>query len=126
MHTDPIADFVIRIKNGYMAKKPAIVVPASKVKEELATILKREGFIADFVKRDSQIEIVLRYDNNKAALQGVARVSKPGLRVYANRKNIPRVLGGYGVAIVSTPQGLLTDNEARTKGLGGEVMLKVW
>jgi len=126
MHSDPIADFVIRIKNGYMAHKPTIQAPYSKVKEELAKVLQKEGYITDYTHEANALTVTLRYEDKLGALKGVTRISKPGLRVYVNKKNIPYVLQGYGMAIVSTPQGLLTDKEARSKGLGGEVMVKIW
>lgn len=126
MHSDPIADFVIRIKNGYMARKSEVAAPTSKVKEEIAKILLRKNFITDYVKDDKQITVTLRYEDKTPALRGVKRISKPGLRVYVNTKKVPRVLGGYGIAIISTPQGLMTDGEARAQNIGGEVMLKIW
>ncbi len=126
MHSDPIADFVIRIKNGYMAHRKSVSAPYSKIKEEVGKILVREGFIAEMKHEGNILTAQLQYEEKMGAMKGVSRVSKPGLRVYSNKKKLPYVLQGYGIAIISTPEGLLTDREARKKGLGGEVMLKVW
>lgn len=126
MHTDPIADFVIRIKNGYMAKKPTVSASYSKVKAEIGKLLKHEGFIDDIKKEGSELVVTLRYDGKEPVLNGVTRISKPGLRVYVNKKNVPSVLKGRGIALVSTSHGLMTDKEARAKGKGGELLLKVW
>lgn len=126
MHSDPIADFIIRIQNGYMAKKPAIIVPYSKVKAEIAKLLQDEGFIEGSAKEGATLSVTLRYDGKTPVLSGVSRVSKPGLRVYVSKKHVPSVLRGRGIAIVSTSTGLMTDKQARAKGVGGELLLKVW
>lgn len=126
MHSDPIADFIIRIKNGYMAKKPTVSAPYSKMKAAVATILVDEGFIQSFVQEDKALNVVLRYDERGAAMNDVKRISKPGLRIYVTKKHVPSVLRGRGVAIVSTSTGLMTDKKAREKGVGGELLMKVW
>ncbi|MDR1794325.1 MAG: 30S ribosomal protein S8 [Erysipelotrichaceae bacterium] len=128
--TDPIADMLTRIRNGVQAKHDFVEVPSSKIKIEIARILKQEGYISDYVvsgDTKKTITIVLRYGENKEKIiSGLKRMSKPGLRVYAPVNNIPRVLNGLGVAIISTSQGLLTDKQARAKHVGGEVLAYVW
>lgn len=129
--TDPIADMLTRIRNANTALHPSVEVPASKIKIALAETLKEEGYIADFeVVEDNKqgiIRITLRYDNGKRRIiTGIKRISKPGLRVYANKDEIPRVLGGLGIAIISTSQGVMVDRKARAAGLGGEVLCYVW
>jgi small subunit ribosomal protein S8 len=129
--TDPIADMLTRIRNGNSVKHESVDVPRSKLKEELARILKDEGFIRDYkvIEDDKQgtIRVYLKYDANKGqVIQGIKRISKPGLRVYANKEEVPRVLGGLGVAILSTSQGIMTDRTARKEGIGGEVICYVW
>lgn len=126
MHSDPIADFVIRIKNGYMARKPEVTAPYSKVKAEIAKLLQQEGFIVAAKKDDATLTVTLRYDDKTPVFTGVTRVSKPGLRVYVSKKHVPSVFKGRGIAIVSTSEGLMTDKEARSKGVGGELLLKIW
>lgn len=126
MHSDPIADFVIRIQNGYMAKKPTVSASYSKVKAEIGKILLQEGFVEDMKKDGANLVVTLKYDGRVPLFHGVKRISKPGLRVYVNKKNVPSVLKGRGIAIVSTSQGLMIDKEARAKGKGGELLLKVW
>lgn len=129
--TDPIADMLTRIRNANSVKHESVDVPRSKLKEELARILKDEGFIKEYkvIENDKQgtIRIYLKYDANKGqVIQGIKRISKPGLRVYANKDEVPRVLGGLGVAILSTSQGIMTDRTARKEGIGGEVICYVW
>jgi small subunit ribosomal protein S8 len=131
--TDPIADMLTRIRNANSAMFDTVKMPGSKLKESLAVILEQEGFIAGYKvepnvgKPGSTLEIALKYDANRTrTIAGIKRVSKPGLRIYARADGIPRVLGGMGVAVVSTSQGLLTDREARKKHLGGEVLCHVW
>jgi len=139
MINDPIADFLIRIKNGYLAKKTEVSVPYSKIKENLGKILVEEGYLEKLKipacpagRRNPKSEIrknlvlTLKYEKKKPALTDVQRVSKPGLRIYVDKTKIPKVLGGLGITIISTPKGLMTDKEARKKGLGGEVICKVW
>ncbi|MDI6874937.1 30S ribosomal protein S8 [Candidatus Solincola sp.] len=129
--TDPIADMLTRIRNASAARHEWVEMPNSKMKHSIAEILKREGFIADFevVKGKSYdtLRIKLAYGPNRESLiNGIKRISKPGLRVYAKKAQMPRVLGGLGIAIISTSKGLLTDREAREKNVGGEVIAYVW
>ena len=129
--TDPIADMLTRMRNAVTARHPKVRVPHSGVKECIAELLRDEGFITSFTvvegsPRDS-IEIGLRYDaNDEPVLRGSKRVSRPGLRVYTRAREIPRVMGGIGVALVSTSSGLMTGSEARRRRLGGEVLAFVW
>ncbi|KUP04634.1 30S ribosomal protein S8 [Bacillus coahuilensis m2-6] len=129
--TDPIADLLTRIRNANMVRHEKLEVPASNMKKEVAEILKREGFIRDveYIEDNKQgiIRIFLKYgSNNERVITGLKRISKPGLRVYAKSTEVPKVLNGLGIAIVSTSQGLLTDKEARAKQVGGEVLAYVW
>lgn len=129
--TDPIADMLTRVRNANTALHSSVEIPASKIKIALAEALKEEGYIADFevVKDNKQgiIRIKLRYESGKRRIiTGIKRISKPGLRVYANKDEIPRVLGGLGIAIISTSQGVMVDRKARVAGLGGEVLCYVW
>ena len=130
MTTDPIADMLTRLRNGLSSNKSAVVIPHSKVKFEIAKILKSEGYITDyFVDGDLKktMTISLKYGPNKEkVLTGIKRISKPGLRIYVEVERIPRVLNGLGLAILSTSQGLLTDKQARSKHIGGEVVAYVW
>ncbi len=128
--TDPIADMLVRIKNANQRKHKDVAMPHSKVKEEVAKILKREGFIVNFKVGGTGIEkkifITLKYKGTQRAITGVKRISKPGLRVYTSAKDLPRVLSGFGTAIISTSKGMITDREARQASLGGEVIAYVW
>jgi small subunit ribosomal protein S8 len=129
--SDPIADMLTRIRNAIMARHDFVPVPASRVKLAIARILKEEGFIADYEvirgKPHRVIKIRLRYDeNNRSVVSGLERVSKPGLRVYVQQKEIPRVYGGLGIAILSTPKGLMTGKNAWRAGIGGELLCYVW
>lgn len=129
--TDPIADFLTRIRNAVMVNHDKVEIPASKVKKAITEIFKEEGFIKDceFIDDGKQgiIRIYLKYgDNREKVITGLKRISKPGLRVYAKKDEIPRVLGGLGVAIISTSQGIMTDKQARKLGLGGEVLCYIW
>lgn len=127
--TDPIADLLTRIRNANVVYRDQVEVPASKMKVALAGILKEEGFIRDFYVDEKQgvIRIFMRYGPNRTrVIRGLRRVSTPGRRVYRGKEALPRVLGGLGVAIVSTPKGLLTDKRARQEGVGGEVLCYVW
>jgi small subunit ribosomal protein S8 len=129
--TDPIADLLTRIRNANMVRHEKIEVPASNIKKQIAEILKREGFVRDveYIEDNKQgiIRIFLKYgSNNERVITGLKRISKPGLRVYAKTNEVPRVLNGLGIAIVSTSQGVLTDKEARQKQAGGEVLAYVW
>lgn len=129
--TDPIADLLTRIRNASMAYHESTEVPASKIKLEIIKILHREGFIKGFdITRDprqDRIKIYLRYgEQRERAITNLKRVSKPGLRVYVGKEKLPRVLRGLGIAILTTPQGVMTDREARARGIGGEVLCYVW
>ena len=130
--SDPIADMLTRIRNANTAKHDTVDVPASKMKIAIANILLDEGYIAKYdLVEDGHfqtIHITLKYgvDKNEKVISGLKRISKPGLRVYANTENIPRVLGGLGTAILSTNKGVVTDKEARKLGVGGEVLCFVW
>jgi len=128
--TDPIADMLTRIRNGLLARHAQITVPASRMKLEIARILKAEGFITDFqVDKDHPevMRIQLRYgDRKEGIITGLRRISRPGLRIYARREGLPRVRGGLGMAILSTSRGVMTDREARKAGIGGEVLCFIW
>lgn len=130
MITDPIADMLTRIRNANQMKHATVSMPASKVKAEILRVLKAEGYISDYVVKEEDnkkfIEVTLKYVNKQRVIQGIKRISKPGLRVYAKANELPRVLNGLGVAIVSTSSGVMTDKEARAKKLGGEVIAFVW
>ena len=130
--SDPIADMLTRIRNANTAKHDTVDVPSSKMKEAIANILTNEGYIAgyeiieDGVKKTMHITLKYGVDKNEKVISGIKRISKPGLRVYANRDELPRVLGGMGTAIVSTNKGVITDKEARKLGVAGEVIAYVW
>ena len=129
--TDPIADMLTRIRNASMVGHPSVEMPSSKLKVELAKLLKEEGFITDYnvkeVGKFKVLEITLKYDaKNKPIISKLERISKPGLRSYSKAKNLPQVLGGMGIAIVSTSKGLLTDRKARKENIGGEVLCYVY
>lgn len=131
MMTDPVADMLTRVRNANTAYTEQIELPSSKVKAALADILKREGYIRDYAveptRPQATLRIALKYTRDRErALTGLRRISKPGLRVYAKRHEIPRVLGGLGIAVISTSQGLMTDREARQRGIGGEIVAYVW
>lgn len=129
--TDPIADMLSRVRNASNAFHDSVSMPSSKIKASIAEILKEEGYIADFTVTDAKVgktlDIELKYGpSRERSISGLRRVSKPGLRVYAKSNELPQVLGGLGVAIISTSHGLLTDREAQNKGVGGEVLAYVW
>jgi small subunit ribosomal protein S8 len=129
--TDPIADMLTRLRNGNAAYHEQISMPSSKIKVEIAKVLKQEGYIKDFTVERADVGAVLRVDlkygpNRERTISGVRRISKPGLRVYAKKEGLPRVLGGLGIAIISTSQGLVTDRAAHKAGIGGEVLAYVW
>ena len=133
MTTDPIADMLARIRNAALARHESAYVPASKIKKAIAEILKAEGFIADARleapenEKFPHIRLVLKYGRDKrAAFAGLKRVSRPGRRVYVGHSDIPRVLSGLGVSILSTSQGVMTDKEARRRKVGGELLCEVW
>ncbi len=129
--TDPIADFLTRIRNANTVYKETVEIPASKMKKEMSQILKNEGFIRDYeVIEDGKqgiLRLYLKYGPNKEkVITGVKRISKPGLRVYAKKEEIPRVLGGLGIAMISTSQGVMADKQARRCNIGGEVICYIW
>ena len=128
--TDPIADMLTRVRNGQMAKHSQVAVPFSKIKESMVSILKNEGYITGYeIKEEGAIKnivVSLKYIDGEAVIKGLKRISKPGRRVYASVENLPKVLGGLGIAIVSTPQGVITDKECRKHNVGGEVLCYVW
>ena len=129
--TDPIADMLTRIRNANSAKHKTVDIPASKMKTAIAEILFKEGYIKSFeiINNETQgiIRITLKYDEKgNRVIDGIKRISKPGLRVYAGKEELPKVLNGLGIAIVSTSKGIMTDKEARNLGLGGEVLAYVW
>jgi small subunit ribosomal protein S8 len=126
---DPVSDMLTRIRNGLRALLPEVKMPHSKLKERIASILKREGYINDFTVEGGvmkTIRLKLRYEGKKGVIEGLRRMSRPGLRVYVGANEIPRVRGGLGVAILSTPEGVMTGNQARKKNLGGELLCYVW
>ena len=129
--TDPVADMLTRIRNAIRARHQKVDVPASKLKLEIARNLKEEGYVSNFKATEEEghkvIRIYLKYDNNNdAVISNVARVSRPGCRVYVGRTEIPRVLGGMGINILTTPRGVMTGRQARKQGLGGELLCEVW
>ncbi len=129
--TDPIADFLTRIRNASRAKHARVDIPASRIKGEIAKILREQGYVRDvkFVEDGKQglLRIYLKYnDDTGPVIEGLQRISKPGRRIYSTKGEIPRVLGGYGLVVLSTSQGILSGNEARQRGVGGEVLCQVW
>jgi small subunit ribosomal protein S8 len=127
MH-DPIADMFVRIKNGQFAKKISVRIPFSYFKQEIAILLQREGYIKEILSKKSikpYLEIFLKYFEGKPVIDKIIRISKPGLRIYKNKKNIPQVMSGLGIAIISTSKGVLSDREARKQGVGGEIICYV-
>jgi small subunit ribosomal protein S8 len=130
---DTVADSLIRIKNGYLSLKKDVVLPYSKLVGNVCEVLKKEEYIAD-VKQQTNSKnenikeylVTLRYNNRKAAVTDVKRISKPGLRVYKSKKMLPYVINGLGIAIISTPKGVMTDKQARKEGVGGEILAYVW
>src|SRR5438067_13420381 len=129
--TDPIADMLTRIRNAITARKAKVIMPASKMKARIAEVLKDEGFIGAISREEDGkqglLSIELRYDhNNRNAIEGIRRVSKPGQRAYARHDKLPRVRSGLGIAILTTSKGVMTEREARKNGLGGELLCEVW
>lgn len=109
-----------------MARKKTVAVPASKLKEEILKILIKEGYFASYKRKEKELEIILKYENDKPAVLGIKRVSKPGLRIYRGTRKIPKTLSSYGVTIISTPKGIMTDREAKSANVGGEIICQVW
>ena len=127
--TDPISDMLTRIRNAGRALLPAVEMPHSQMKESLANILKREGYVADVAvdgKTIKKLKIQLKYQGKKSVIEGLRRISKPGLRHYVGATEIPRVLSGMGVSVISTPEGVMTGTQARKKNLGGELLCYIW
>lgn len=129
--TDPIADMLTCIRNAIMAKKKEVIVPSSRIKVEMAKILKDEGFIKNFKVIDDNkqglLQIWLKYtEDNQSVISGLERVSRPGCRIYCTKETLPRVMDGLGIAIISTSKGILTDNKCRELGVGGEIICKIW
>lgn len=127
--SDPISDMLTRIRNGGRALLPVVELPHSRIKENVAKILKSEGYVTDVAvegETKKRIKIRLKYNGKKSVIEGLKRISKPGLRKYVGSTEIPRVRGGLGVAIVSTSEGLFTDSQARKKNLGGELLCYIW
>ena len=129
--TDPIADMLTRVRNANQNRAKTVTMPSSKMKETIASILKEEGYIVDYSIEENDVQnnltLTLKYGKNKErVITGLKRISKPGLRVYANVEELPRVLNGLGIAIISTPKGVMTDNFARKNNVGGEVIAYIW
>ena len=128
--TDPVADFLARIRNAIRARHQKLDVPASKLKAEIARILKEEGYISNYKVQEEEGKLVLRvyltYGGTDAAIRDLARISRPGCRVYVGRDEIKRVQGGLGIAILTTPKGVMTGRQARREGVGGELLCEVW
>ena len=126
---DPISDMLTRIRNAQRALLPSVEVPHSRIKESIANILKQEGYVTEVMverKMPKTIKLRLKYQGKKSVIEGLRRISRPGLRHYVGTEEIPRVLGGLGVAVLSTPEGVMTGNQARKKNLGGELLCYVW
>ncbi len=128
--TDPIADMLTRIRNALMVKKDTVEIPASNMKKAIANILLNEGYVSGVEIKEGEhgeiIVVTLKYVNGKSVIGGLERVSKPGLRTYSGAKNMPKVLGGYGIAVISTSKGIMTDKQAKAQGIGGEVLCYVY
>ena len=129
--TDPVADLLARIRNAIRARHQKVDVPASKLKLEIARILKEEGYVSNFKITEEEghkvLRIYLKYaNNNEAVISNLSRVSSPGCRVYVRRREIPRVLGGLGINILTTPRGVMTGRQARKEGVGGEILCEIW
>lgn len=131
MMTDPIADMLTRVRNGYRSKKRYVDIPASKMKAQIARIMLEGGYVENvkYIDDDLQgaLRVYLKYNKkNESIIEGLKRISVPSCRVYVNRSTIPRVMGGYGTAIISTSKGVMTDKECRSLGIGGEVICHIW
>ena len=128
--TDPIADMLTRIRNANQMNHATVSMPASRLKLEILNVLKNEGYISEYEKiedgKQGVIKVTLKYAEKTRVIKGIKRISKPGLRVYAGKEELPKVLGGLGTAIISTSRGLMTDKEARKEGIGGEVIAFIW
>jgi small subunit ribosomal protein S8 len=126
MSTDPIADMLTTIRNGYLTKTRKVLVPRSKFKEEIVKTLIEAGYLENYKINEGRLEINLKYKNRKPVLEQIKRVSKPGLRIYKPNKKIGRIRSGFGISIISTPKGVMTSQDAKKKGLGGEIICLVW
>ena len=125
--TDPIADMLTSIRNANAALHETVNIPASRMKAAVLDILLQEGFVKNVEKEENTLKVTLKYgSNNEKVITGIKRISKPGLRVYAKKEELPRVLGGLGIAVISTSKGVMSDKQARKEGLGGEVIAYVW
>ena len=124
--TDTIADMLTRIRNAKQMRYETVEIPTSNIKKEIARILKEEGFINDYKVEDRTLTVSLKYAGKESVITGLKRISKPGLRVYAKSNEIPKVLNGLGIAIISTSKGIMTDKEARKENIGGEVLAYIW
>lgn len=129
--TDPIADMLTRIRNANQMHHETVDIPASKLKQDVLRVLKEEGFIVDYLFEEGSnpqgvLKVTLKYNDNERVIKGLKRISKPGLRVYAKVEELPRVLNGLGIAVISTSKGIMTDREARLQQIGGEVLAYVW
>ena len=127
--TDPISDMLTRIRNASRALQPTVTVPHSRIKEDIANVFKKEGYVATVIVEKNAIKTIsikLKYQGKKNVIEGLRRISKPGLRHYVGATEIPRVLGGLGVAVISTPEGVMTGVQARKKNLGGELLCYIW
>ena len=126
MVSDHISDFVTRVRNGYRANKPSIEAVSTKAVDRFADVLVKAGYLEGYTKEGVNMTVTLKYNGSKPALSGIKRVSKPGARIYAGYKDLPRVWGGLGVHVLSTPQGVMTDKDARKLHCGGELIAQVW
>ena len=126
MVSDPIADTITRIRNGYMAGSPVVEVPFSRLKQSLVELLVKAKYLSGSSVKDKTLVLTLKYDHKQPAVTDIKRISKPSLRIYVGKNSLPKVLGGMGMAVISTPLGLMTDKEARAKGFGGEVICEVF
>lgn len=126
MVNDPLSDFIARIKNGYRAGAREIRLPWSRIKEDVARVLMEQKLVEKYEKKENELVIVLRYDGKTPALTDIRRVSKPGVRIYSGVKRLPRVLGGLGINILSTPAGIMADKQAKKLHVGGEIIAQAW
>lgn len=124
--TDPIADMLTRMRNALKAKKTEVNIPTSKLKFEIAKLLVKEGWVETVKEKDNNINITFKYEQGNPAISSLKRVSKPGCRIYTKHNEIPIVLGGLGIAVISTPKGIVSSNEARKKGVGGEILCEIY
>jgi small subunit ribosomal protein S8 len=124
--TDPVSDMIARVRNGYLAKNAQVILPWSKLKENLAKVLETNKYLTKVMVKDKDLILELKYEGKVPAVTNIKRISKPSLRVYVPSDKLPIVLGGMGIAVISTPKGLMTNKEARKQKLGGEVLCEVW